>query len=197
MNSPQNHELNQGRESLWELELDTLYLVEGNASGVFSTMKDNVSRYALSEVLIKPYDVSKQYAELPVVAWCQHTNCIRKDDNMEYSQWDNGRRQYLIGKVEEYTTKGVERRSIKVFRDSNLPKELQTIEKRIRSLNNAWTSITDDEKHIRMRKTLSLIERASTMVETYMFVPFVPKPVLLARVQKCQVEMKRLATLLQ
>jgi hypothetical protein len=159
-------------------------------------MKENVSRYALSEVLIKPYDVSKQYAELPVIAWCQHCNTIRKDDNMEYTDWVAGKRQYLIGKVEEYTTKGVERRSIKVYRDSNLPKELQTIEKRLRSLNNAWTSISDDDKRIRMNKTLQLIDRASRMVETYMFVPFVPKPLLLARVQKCQVELKRLSLLL-
>ena len=47
----ETHYLNEGRESLFTLDTQKLYLIEGNASGIFSTMKNGVSRYALSDVL--------------------------------------------------------------------------------------------------------------------------------------------------
>ena len=181
-----NNSLNEGRESLWELELDRFYLVEGNASGIFSTMKSGVSRYALSEVLIKPYDVTIQYAQLPVIAFAQHLNCIRKDDGMEMTDWTDGKRQYLVGKVEEYETKGVPRRSMKFFRDANISIELRKIEKRIRGLCRDWRSINEEEQTSRMRGCLKMLERVATMIETYTYVPWQPQPVLRIRLAKCK-----------
>ena len=133
----ESHRLNEGRESLWTLDKEKLYLVEGDASGEFSTMKEGVSRYALANVLIRPYTTDIQYAEIPVVAYCDHLNCIRKQKNIEHLNWVNGRRHYFVGKVEEYETKGVQRRSMKVFVDANLPREHKLIEKRIRSLSTS------------------------------------------------------------
>lgn len=188
--------LNEGRESLFELDKEKTYLIEGNASGIYSTMKDDVSRYALSDVLIRTYDTTIQYAELPVVAFAQHINCIRKKDGMDYLDWTNGKRQYLVGKVEEYETKGVLRRSMKFYRDANIIRELQVIEKRNRSLFNAWHSISDDERVVRMRKTLSLIERTATMIDTYYFVPWSPIGELRNRLSKCKDSVQQIGSLI-
>jgi hypothetical protein len=188
--------LNEGRESLFELDKEKTYLIEGNASGIYSTMKDDVSRYALSDVLIRTYDTTIQYAELPVVAFAQHINCIRKNEGMDYLDWAPGRRQYLVGKVEEYETKGVLRRSMKFYRDANICRELQVIEKRNRSLYNAWFSITDEERVVRMTKTLSLIERTAKMIETYYFVPWSPISELRNRLSKCKESVQQIGSLI-
>jgi hypothetical protein len=192
MNNPTQHPLNEGRESLFELEVGKLYIIEGDASGQFSTMKEHVSRYALSNVLVKEYNLETQYAQLPVVAFATHVNAIRKSQGMEHVDFTDGKRQYFIAQLVEYETKGVERRAFRIFRDSKLHKEIYNIEKRIRGLSSTMLSRPSEEIQQRLNRNHILLEKLSVQVETYRFVPWVTKTNLLSRIERCQKELNTL-----
>jgi hypothetical protein len=192
MNNPTQHSLNEGRESLFSLEVGTLYIIEGDASGVFSTQQPHVSRYALANVLVKPYDLETQYAQLPVCAFATHVNAIRKSQGMEHVDFTDGKRNYFIGELVEYETKGVQRRAFKIFRDSKLHKEIYNIEKRIRGLSSTMLSRERDEIVTRLKKNSQLLERLTSQVETYRFIPWCTKSNLTARIERCQKELNTL-----
>ncbi len=192
MNNPTQHSLNEGRESLFSLEVGTLYIIEGDASGVFSTQQPHVSRYALANVLVKPYDLETQYAQLPVCAFATHVNAIRKSQGMEYVDFTDGKRQYFIGELISYETKGVERRAFKIFRDSKLHQDIYSIEKRIRGLSSTMLSRPSDEIEQRLKRNHILLDKLSNQVETYTYIPWVTKSNLLSRIDRCIKELNTL-----
>ncbi len=191
-----NLPLNEGRESLFDLELDALYLVEGSMSGEFTppSNKEHVSRYAIEKVLIKEYRTDRDYKDIPVVAFAQHLNFIRKQENLQYINTKDGARNTFIGRLYEYETKGVKRRSFKMFRDSNLLKDIRLIEKRIRTLNSVLPSLPPEEVEVRCGVTRKMVGRLSDCLDNYIYVPWVSEEELLLRLKSAEGELSNIQT---
>lgn len=181
----------EGRESLWELDPEKIYIVEGINSGLYSTIKDTNQRFALANVVIKEYDTSIRYEELPAVAFADHINAIRKKDGLEYVNLTEGKESIWIGKPEDYESvrePGVVRRSMKLFRDVDVRDELRVVEKRIRAINSLYESIKPEEVIVRLNKTTKLIDRLIEVSREFMFVPWITKTELEDRINRCQRE---------
>ena len=190
MTDDRNHPLNEGRESLFDLEDGELYLLEGTHSGVWTPPgdKEGVSRYSIENVLIKPYRTDLEYEHIPVVAYAGHLNFIRKDENLQYIDTKDGSRNTFIGRLYTYETKGVKRKSFKVFRDANLLADVKLIEKRIRSLNNAIFTIPLEESLVRVGVTMKKIERLRDALTHYIYVPWTTQDDLAKRVDAAKEE---------
>ena len=178
------HQSNKGRESLFLLDPKKLYLVEGTFECFYETSNPNNCRFTLTQCFIKEYDITKRYEELPVVAHCDHLNCIRKTANLQFLKLEKGLRTYWVGKVEQYSSKynpDIDRLSMKLFVDTRVQHEIETIEKRIRNLNSAWMFISDEERTTRVERTLKLISRMKKVSREFVFVPWVTQAELDAR----------------
>ena len=170
-----NHFRNKGRESLFDLEPNKLYFVEGLMSGVYETNRETNIRIAVKDVIVKPYRVDMRYDEIPVVAFATHINSIRKRQGLEYLDLSENKRNTFIGKLESYVTAKcpeVERRSFKLLRDSRVDLQLRNIEQRVRKLNSEWDSLPPEDKKVRANKTLSLARSLFSKSIEYVYVPY-------------------------
>ena len=183
-----NHYKNRGRESLWELEDDALYIVEGINSGTYDCYRDDLIRCALKDVIIRPYRTDIAYDNIPCVAHAPHINAIRKREGLEHTKMKEGVTTYWLGKKQTYesiNSPGIERVSMKLFRDIDVRRELREIERRIRTLATAWESVSIEERTTRLRKTLILISRLKEIVLTYQFIPWFSITELKDRLENC------------
>ena len=117
------HESNKGRESLFLLEEDKMYLCEGDYAASYPCNNPNTIRITLTNVLIKDYRTDITYEEIPVVGFATHVNFVRKKDNLQYLKLEEGKRFYFVCKKESYTSKHnpeVDRVALKCFVDVNV-----------------------------------------------------------------------------
>ena len=169
-----NHWRNKGRESLFDLEVGGYYFVEGSISGVYDTNKPTNIRLAVEEVIIRPYRVDARYEDIPVVAIAGHINTIRKRQNLEFLDLSLGKRHIFIGKLESYTSvkdPTIERRSLKLMRDTDVGSQVREIEKRVRCVLTNWESVKPGELVTRLNKTISMANRLWNVSQEYYFVP--------------------------
>ena len=183
-----NYYKNRGRETLWELKDDELYIVEGINSGTYECYREDLIRFALKDVVIRPYRTDIAFDNIPAVAFAQHINAIRKRDGLENVRMDEGVQTFWLGKKQTYNSinsPGVERVSMKLFRDIDVRRELREIERRIRTLASAWESVSLEEKNARIARTLKLVSRLREIVVSYQFIPWFSVPELKDRLERC------------
>ena len=179
----------KGRESLWQLDENKIYIVEGINSGLYSTINEDLQRFALANVVIREYDKSRRLEELPAVAFADHINAIRKSQGLEYANLTEGKHSIWIGRTEDYQSArepGVMRRSMKLFRDVDVRYELRVVEKRIRAINSLYESIKPEEVIVRLNKTRKLIDRLVKVSKEFMWVPHINQQELDERISACQ-----------
>jgi len=189
------HFSNKGRESLFLLEKEQLYIVEGTFECFYETRNPNNVRFTLTDCFIKKYDTSKTYEELPVIGFAEHINCVRKKQNLEYMNLEKGKRTFWVGKREDYTSKynpEIDRVSMKLFVDTNVLKEISTIEKRIRTLRSQWAFVTPKEIEARIRRTREMIARLLTVGQDYIYVPWISQSEFLLRLRLAQEVLRKL-----
>ena len=183
-----NHPSNEGRESLFDLEVGKTYFVEGSGSGEYSTFKATNTRFALKEVLVKEYRDDISYDDIPIIAFASHINTIRRQQGLEYANLKDGARSHWIGILEEYestSNPGIKRRSFKLKRDANILLELRNIERRLVSLNGCLDSLKPKEVITRLTKTQKMLERVENIRTTFQFVPWLSPKELQQRIQAC------------
>lgn len=121
------------------------------------------------------YDTSVRYEDLPVIARADHLFFTRKSAGLEHANLAAGKRQTWIGKIEKYDWHDVDRRTFKVFRDTDILKEINNIERRLRNVRGAWAFIQSEEQSSRVRKTMQLISRMTNVSNEFMFIPHISK----------------------
>ena len=191
MMDDRNHPSNEGRESLFDLQVDEHYFVEGTASGEYSTFKATNTRFALKEVIVKEYRTDLPYDQIPVVGFASHINTIRKRENLEYADLRDGVRSYWIGILESYestSNPGVERRSFKLRRDVDVLMELRNIERRLVSINGTLDSLKPKEVITRLTKTQKMLERVENIKNNFQFIPWLSPDELERRLNQCKEE---------
>ena len=181
MNNISIHEKDKGdRDSLYFLPTDTMFIVEGTFEATYDLPRKDLVRITLSEVLIRKYDRNIHWEQCPVVGMAGHVNAIRKRHNANFTKVDKGTRIQLLGMVKEYGSRnsrgadGVDRRTLKIFADSNIPKMLADVCKRIQSLETNFDDFDSDAIHKQLSNTEKLLVTLEEKVENHDFVPRLP-----------------------
>ena len=183
-----NHELNKGRELLFDLEVGKRYLIEATLVAKYDTHKDSNIRLTFEEVIVKPYTTDQRYEEIPMVAMATHLNTVRKKQGLEHVRLEEGQRHVWVGQLEVYSSSrypGVERRSFKVMRDVGAHSEIKAIEKRIRNVWSLWESLKIEEIKLRQQKTRKMLSRMTNISTEFFFVPHITKAELDQRIENC------------
>jgi len=191
-----NHPVNKGRELLFDLEVNDLYLIEAVLAKEWATFKDTNVRLTFEDVLIREYRTDRPFSQLPVISFCKHFNSIRKKDGLEYSNFKEGETCFFIGKLLQYTSikaPGTERRTIKLFRDPNLPKSIEDCESRIRRINSTLESIPVSDIPVRVNKTEKMIQRCEDILKDFLHIPWISDQDARTRITKMQIELLRLS----
>ena len=174
----------KNRESLWSLDQDTLYIVEGvpskgkkydgTISAVYETRNDREIRFAIKDVLVRRYDKNVALDASPVVAIADHLNCIRPKRNTERMRLDGDERLFFIGKPKVYYTEKMPDGAItmNLYADINIAERVIDLHKRIRLLNTEWNTTNPREVPIRVNKTQKLIEDLERYIADYFYVPW-------------------------
>lgn len=194
------HEKNKGRESLFALQDDTLYLCEGDYAASYDCKNPDVVRITLTNVFIRDYRTDITYPEIPVVGFAEHINFIRKRKNLEYLKLEEGNRLYFVCKKESYSSKhqpDVDRVSLKCYIDVNVLKEIKTIEKRVRTLRSQYPFITQEEREQRITRTLTMISRLTNVSKEYFFVAWITRAEFQMRLALAQELLRKLKVMMK
>jgi hypothetical protein len=174
-----NYTQNQGRETLFNLDEDLLYIVEGEYVEQHQTSKDHVVRLTLQNVLVREYDTNKHTEDCSVVAFADHLHTIRKRDGLENLKLTPGKRYTFVGKTNDYTTAknpGVLRRTMKLFRDVRIDRELSKVRARLRNNITLLDALSPEVLSQQLNKTEKLALRVRDFVrEDKLFVPHLTK----------------------
>lgn len=181
-----NYQGHEQRSTLWDLDPDKLYLVEGKPSGVYNTTKRGNTRFALKDVLVRDYDKNVVYDESPVVAFADHINVFRKSQGMSLVDLEGEGVIYFLGKQEIYTTRDdvTERVSLKLFRDVDVRRALLDLYRRCRNLETQWVEIGKEERSKRLARTNKDIERLQGVLSTYDYIPWMTPDALHGHLQQ-------------
>ena len=173
------YEINEGREELWDLDEEQLYLVEGTLAAQYDSIKkgmEHTTRITLTDVFIKPYDLTQRYDDLPVIAAAEHINTIRKKEGLAYLGKKKDQRVVFIGQPQEYTTlganAGILRRTVKIFNDGNPGDELRNAAKRIRNLILRFDEHDKESATKHLSITRKSLDRAQRIIHEFKFIPF-------------------------
>ena len=183
------HWRNKGRESLWELNPNDLYIINAEFVEEKPCKNPNNTRLVFQNVIVYNYTTDTRLEELPAIAHAEHLSSIRKKEGLEHARLEPGKRGLFIGKLEEYQSykaEGVERRSFKIFRDVNIAKELRVIEKRLSNIRSQWVFISPKERLDRTNKTLSLFDRLEKIHADYIYIPYLTSDELGQRIEQAK-----------
>ena len=175
--------INEGREELWDLDEDKLYLVEGTLAEQYESIKkgmEHTTRITLTEVIIKPYDLTEKYDDLPVIAAANHINTIRKKEGLAYLGKKKDKRVVFIGSPQDYTTlganAGILRRTLKLYVDAAPADELRNSAKRLRNLLLRQWDYDQAGARKHLSTTRKSLDRANKIIHQWKWIPWESKP---------------------
>lgn len=179
------------RPFLYELPLNTLFIAEGTFAASYDMRKEHVMRMTLTDVVFFPYDTATRFEALPALGVIQEVNVVRKRDNTQFLK--EGERIRFICKVEPYRSisgSGAGRRGLKLFVDTPVEKQVLDIERRVRSINTLWETLSEDDLTTRMGSIKKAMGRLTSVSVEYMFIPTITKGELEGRLEAAKRELK-------
>lgn len=195
------HWANRTRESLWELKDGVKYIVVGTNSGTYDTFRSHVIRFALADLKVYELDATKRFSLNPELNECQqvaeagHINCIRKKDGLQYQNMEEGATSVWLGEKQFYQSikaEGVDRVTMKVFRDANILSEVENIQRRIINIHNQASFISKEERIQRLQTTEKNMTRLFDIYTRYEYIPWLSSEELKERLGLCVTAIKGL-----
>ena len=173
-------EINEGRDSLSDLDLDALYIVEGTYAAQYESTKkrsQETARYTFTEVIVKEYDKSVSLQDSPVVGFADHLNTIRKTAGMQYAGLKQDQRFIYVGRLQEYSVltgegQGILRRTFKLLRDPDPGKALESTAKRLRNLSLRLEEHTVKTAQKHLATTRKNLDRVASILSSQDYVPY-------------------------
>jgi ATP-dependent Lon protease len=169
------YDINEGRELFLTLDPDELYLIEGTFATSYDSKRETELRYTFTDVIVRPYDLTTKFSELPVLGVISHINTIREKRGMDYSSLRKGEQFVFIGKVINYQTiahAGINRQTFKIYRDGNPSKTLRDVCKRLRQIMIHMKTYTREEATKYHQTTIKNLDRAEDCLNNYMYIPY-------------------------
>ena len=160
------------RPFLYELPLDTLFIAEGTFAASYDMKKEHVVRMTLIDVVFFDYRTDVRFEALPALGVIQEVNVVRKRDNTQFLK--EGERVRFICRVEPYRSisgSGAGRRGLKLFIDTPVEKQVLDIERRVRSINTLWETLSEEDVTTRMGSISKAMARLTSVSTGYMFIP--------------------------
>ena len=195
--------INEGRDSLSDLDLDGLYLVEGVFAAQHESIKkrrQETARYTFTDVIVKEYDKSISLEDSKVVGFADHLNTIRKTEGMEHTGLTQDKKFVYVGRLEEYSTlganSGILRRTFKLLRDPAPGKALEGTAKRLRNLHLRFEDHTVNSARKHLSTTRKNLDRVATILKRQDYVPYLTEDEYFNKLERQEEEFSLLNALI-
>ena len=84
------------RDLIYSLNTRDLYICEATIAKCYEMRNKDIVRITLTDVVMRTYDTSVPFAELPALGLIQEVNAVRKRQGLEYQNLTEGTRQVFI-----------------------------------------------------------------------------------------------------